>query len=174
MNPSDGGCSIERWKSDLVRARAVRLGFRGADLNDVQQEVLLEVMGFQFQPTRANGATEATALTALIDRRLCMARRRQHRYQRRLEQIYTRANADGSSSGMVEVSHETQIDRNLDVQTILAKLEPEDRSLCEMLSAGQSIEAIADQLGCGWHTVKRRIDRLRQFFEEAGLDSCVN
>ena len=36
MNPPAGKPAIERWKLDLIRARAVRMGFRGADLNDVQ------------------------------------------------------------------------------------------------------------------------------------------
>jgi len=158
----------------LVRARALRQGFRGDDLKDVLQEVLLEVMGFEFQPARANGATESTVLTSLIDRRLSMARRRRQRYQRHLDRFHQRTDLNRNGSDIIEMGHETQIDRSLDVQNVLTKLEPADRELCKMLSAGMSVEAIANQLSCGWHTVKRRIDRLRRYFEEMGLDGYVN
>ena len=171
MNPPNRKYTIDRWKLDLVRARAVRLGFRGADLADVQQEVLLEVMSFQFQPARA---TESTVLIALIDRRLCMARRRQHRYQRHLKRIQKQMEVESCCSDAVETGHAEQINRNCDVQEIVARLEPKDQELCRMLSAGESIEAIASQLECGWHTVKRRIDRLREVIEEMGMDGYSN
>ena len=167
MNPPNRKYTIDRWKLDLVRARAVRLGFRGADLADVQQEVLLEVMSFQFQPARA---TESTVLIALIDRRLCMARRRQHRYQRHLKRIQKQMEVESCCSDAVEPGHAEKINRNCDVQQVVARLEPKDQELCRMLSAGESIETIANQLDCGWHTVKRRIDRLREVFEEMGVD----
>ena len=173
MTLSPCPCPVEHWKADLIRSRAVRLGFRGADLQDVQQDVLLAVLGFQFRPERANGATETTALIALIDRRLLMARRCRHRYLQHLERIPQCADAGRSSQGLTEGNYEEQINRRLDVREILSKLEPEDQELCRMLAAGQSIVAIAGQLGCGWHTVKRRIDGLRELFEVMGMDGYL-
>lgn len=170
MTPTDYTQAIDHWKLKLVRARAIRMGFRGADLSDVLQEVVLEILGFRFEPARANGATEATALTALIDRRLNMARRREYRYQRHIERIQMWMNSVDTG----ELDREEQINRSMDVQCILARLEPEDQELCRMLSAGQSIEVIADQFGCGWHTVKRRVDRLRNIFVENGMDGYMN
>jgi len=49
-------------------------------------------------------------------------------------------------------------------------LAPEDRDLCRALADGESIDAIARRLGCGWHTVKRRVDRVRERFAQMGLD----
>jgi DNA-binding NarL/FixJ family response regulator len=126
-------------------------------------------MSFQFQPARA---TEATVLIALIDRRLCMARRRQHRYQRHLKRIQKQMEFESCCPDAVETGHAERINRNCDIWEIVARLDPKDQQLCRMLSAGESIEAIAGQLECGWHTVKRRIDRLRQVFEEMGMDGC--
>jgi len=77
--------TIERWKLELIRARAFRRGLRDGELDDALQEIAIEVMSFRFQPERSNGASEATAVMAVIDRRLSMIRRRQRRYRQRFE-----------------------------------------------------------------------------------------
>ena len=159
--------TLPRWKLDLIRARAIRHGFCGADLEDVQQEIAIEALAFGFRRDRANGATEATALTAMIDRRLAMARRRERRYQRRLDQV--RGFADLSAEP-TEPSCEERITSVLDVRSAIATLSPVDQEICRALADGDSIDAIAQRLGCGWHTVKRQVDRLRERFAQMGLD----
>jgi transposase len=57
-----------------------------------------------------------------------------------------------------------------DTRSVLKHLAPEDHEFCLRLADGMSIDAIAAQLGCGWHTVRRRIDRLRAEFERQGFD----
>ncbi len=155
------------WKSELIRARAVRHGFRGADLEDVQQEIAIEALTFDFRHDQANGATEATALTALIDRRLAMARRRERRYQRRVDQL---RGFGGPPAEPAAPSDEERVASVLDVQMAVDGLAPEDRDLCRALADGESIDAIARRLGCGWHTVKRRVDCVRERFAQMGLD----
>ena len=162
--------TIDQWKLKLVRARAVRLGFRGADLDDVQQDVLIEVMMFRFQPDRANGANEKTALTALIDRRLLMARRQRHRYQQRLERIQQWTDPQNAGIDCEQANHEERTSRRLDFGVLFETLTPEDRALCDALISGESIASIADRLQCSWHTVKRRLDHLRQRVVEMGVD----
>lgn len=174
MHPQNCSRTIDRWKLDLVRARAFRLGFRGADLDDAQQEVLLEVIAFQFRPERANGAHEATALVALIDRRLCMAKRRQRRYQQCLDRVQQWIDADNSTAEAEQTDYEEQISRRLDVQELVATLAPEDQALCRALADGESVEAIANRLQCSWHTVKRQVDRLRTLLVEIGMDGYVH
>ena len=164
---------IDRWKLDLVRARAVRLGFRGADLDDVQQDILIEVLSFRFQPERANGANERTALVSLIDRRLLMARRQQRRYQQRLDRIQQWTNPEDAALDVEQATHEEHTGRRLDIGEMLATLTPEDRVLCSALAAGESIDAIAHRLECSWHTVKRCIERLRKHLIEKGVDGYV-
>ena len=165
--------TIDRWKLDLVRARAVRLGFRGADLDDVQQDVLVEVILFQFQPERANGANEATALIALIDHRLCMARRQQRRYQRRLDRVQQWLDPKAVATDAQQTDRQEQTACRLDIQELIATLTPEDQSLCDALAAGESVDSIAHRLQCSWHTVKRRIKRLREILVEMGVDGYV-
>jgi DNA-binding NarL/FixJ family response regulator len=160
---------IERWKMNLVRARAYQKSFRGSDLEDVQQEILIEILAFQFCADRSQGATEATALVALIDRRLCMARRREQRQQRRLEQAYFRQRTEDP----VEMPPAKDLDRVFDLQKVVSSLNPTEQELCRSLAAGESIDAIASRLNCGWHTVKRQVERIKQIFVAAGIDGYV-
>jgi RNA polymerase sigma factor (sigma-70 family) len=165
--------TIDRWKLDLVRTRAFRLGFRGADLDDVQQDVLIEVLMFQFHPERANGANETTALISLIDRRLLMARRQRQRYQQRLSRIQQWTNPEDAAIDAEQSNHEERTARRMDVRELLTALTPEDKALCDALADGESIDSIAHRLQCSWHTVKRRIEHLRQLLVEMGVDSYV-
>ncbi len=166
MEPEPSQQGLPRWKFNLIRARAFRRGFRGAELDDVQQEIAIEAMTFEFRPDRANGATETTALTAMIDRRLAMARRRERRYQRRLDHVRESV----PRGPFTEPSCEGRMASVLDVRAAVASLGPVDREICWALADGESIDAIARRLGCGWHTVKRRVDCLRERFCQMGLD----
>jgi len=165
--------TIDRWKVKLVRARAIRSGFRGADLDDVQQDVLIEVLLFRYQPERANGASETTALISLIDRRLLMARRQRRRYQQRISRIQQWTDPEDAEIDPKQTNHEERTACCLDIQKLLATLTPEDRVICERLANGESIESIANRLDCSWHTVKRRIERLRELLIEMGVDGYV-
>lgn len=162
--------TIERWKLELIRARALRRGLRDGELDDAQQEIAIEVMAFSFRPERSNGATEVTAVTAVIDRRLAMIRRRQRRYRQRFEVRDHALMPSGAGKEPAEPATGARFDLLTDIRAILAGLRPEDRELCLRLADGMSIDAIAGQLGCGWHTVRRRIDRLRAEFERQGFD----
>lgn len=139
-------------------------------MDDAQQEIAIEVMAFRFRPEKSNGASEATAVTAVIDRRLSMIRRRQRRYRQRFEARDHPLMASGAEEDPAEPPTVARFDLLADIRAILARLRPEDRELCLRLADGMSIDAIAAQLGCGWHTVRRRIDRLRAEFERQGFD----
>jgi hypothetical protein len=51
------------------------MGFRRQDLDDVQQQVSIALLQFNFDEARSNGASERTAITAVIDRQLRKIRR---------------------------------------------------------------------------------------------------
>ena len=69
---------LDDWKVRLISRRAKQRGFRGQDLDDAIQRCAIAVMGFQFDASRSNGATESTVLTAVVDRQLLALRRRRH------------------------------------------------------------------------------------------------
>jgi DNA-binding CsgD family transcriptional regulator len=163
---------LERWKNDLVVGRARRMGLRGQELLDAQQELVLHVARFRHEPARSNGACEATALTAVVDRRLKAWRRSGWRYTRRLE----RARAQCVLHGRNCSDSRSDIDERmlaLDVREAIARLEPQEQIVCQMLGQGESIAAIAARLGCGWHTVRRIIEHIRLRFEELGVDAWI-
>lgn len=171
----DYGPEVERWKVRLIVDRARRFGFAADELADVQQEVILDVMAFRFDQTRSNGATEATALRAVIDRRLKAIRRAKARYERRVEHLKS---ALGASEGEPHQGQPVSRPRDsaslaVDVRDALAMLSPEDRSLCLGLAEGKTIRQIAAERRCSWSKVQRQVERIRRRFQALGLDGWV-
>lgn len=72
-------------KLDLVKSRARIMGFRRHDLEDAVQEVMLSVLEFEYDVEKSNGATETTALTTVIDRKLISLKRVNRRRAKILE-----------------------------------------------------------------------------------------
>lgn len=171
MGANQYGAVLPRWKNDLIIARAKRMGLRGPELLEAQQELVLHVAAFQHEPSRSNGASKETALIAVIDRRLkalCRSRSRFDRHQqcaRDQRAVHTRC-TDARSN----------VDQHLlalDVREAIARLTPREQLVCKLLGEGESVARIAEELGCGWHTVRRIIARLRALFQDMGLDGWV-
>jgi len=162
MERLDYGGLVELWKLELIVNRAKRIGLQWNDIQDLQQGIIREVMGFSYKSAKSNGATEATALTALIDNYLKKLIRSEARYREHL----------GQFSCQVQRSYNPVPDERLamDVQDAVAALSKQECMVCQALSQGQSKSQIARTLGCGWHTVDRLIRRIRRRFEKLGLD----
>jgi len=154
---------VEPWKVDLIIARAKCMGFRCDEIEDAQQELILEVMNFRYETRKSNGATETTVLIALIDNLLKKLVRTRARYRAHLDRF--REEAERSYEPM------TGDERAIDVQNVVASLAERDREVCRALGFGLTKHEIAKLLGCGWHTVDRIVGRIRQRFEECGLDA---
>lgn len=167
MYGNDYGNEVEKWKVELIVERARKLGFRRDELEDVQQELILDVIAFEYDESRSNGATERTALTSLIDHRLKTLRRSQRRYQDHIEQVEPLPEADERQ----DIEHQQ---RRIDVEDAVAGLPEEDQELCRDLAEGRSITEIANKSGCGWHTVKRRVNQIRDHFEMHELDEWIS
>lgn len=151
---------LEKWKLRLICRRARRMGFRGFDLDDVQQQVVLALLDFQFDAAKSNGASEMTAITAVIDRQLAMIRRSESRARQRLEI---------AKDGYEEGYEAADVALSLDVESVVQSLPELDRQICRGLSLGHSVNQLADSLGVGWHAVRNRVDAIRRHFEEHGL-----
>jgi RNA polymerase sigma factor (sigma-70 family) len=154
---------IHTWKLALVRQRAKQLGLHGSDLDDAQQEIALDVLAFQYQPDRSNGATEQTALTAFIDGRLKTMLRSKRRYQHHLDQLKQFVTQDAESIDAMRV----------DVHLAIAQLPERERTLCLALSRNENLREIAERWGCSWHTVARCLARVRRHFLALGLDDWL-
>jgi len=163
---------IEPWKTALISRRARRRGFRSHEIDDVQQQVVLALTRFRFDPAKSNGASERTVLTALIDRQLSTLRRARDRRERHVDR---ECQLDGSTETNAPAlpGGQDQAALVMDVRDALSHLPPEDRQMCAALADGQSIDEVARSLGCGWHTVRRRIDRIREYFQQIGLAAWI-
>ncbi len=157
---------LEKWKSDLITARARRFGLRGHDLAEAQQVIALHIGRFTFDPARSNGASETTALTALIDRQLKSLHRARSRYTHRVGARISRAL-------LASVSYEERHELILDVQNALNRLTPDEQSVCRGLAHGNSIARIAHDLTFSWHKVRRIIAHVRARFATLGLDGWL-
>ena len=160
---------LDDWKVDLIRQRAKQHRVRQQDLPDIEQEVVLTLLGLEYDTENEAGASERTFLTEVIDRRLHALLRKERRYRGRV--------ADEGDDGLPE---RCELDGRLrqtdlvdDVQRILAAFDATDRSICTLLSDGASVRAIAEQLGLGWHTVRRRTQSIREQLQNRGLDGWL-
>lgn len=151
---------LEGWKVKLALQRARRMGFRDDELDDVIQELVLKLVDVEYDANHANGATERTMLTSVIDRQLCKMRRSAARRQELEEQVAISADATYDDSG---------VQLRMDVETVLGMVDDEQRRVCDLLSQGCSKSAIAKELGCGWHTVDRIVRDIRRKFEAHGF-----
>lgn len=159
--------AVESWKTELIARRARRFGLRGADVEEVQQEIVLHVLEFEFDPRRAHGATPETALTALIDHHVKNWLRDRGRYQARIDRWH---HACPRETSVCDVDrHALQID----VREAVAQLSDDERAVCEALSRGESLTEIARHVGCGWHTLRRAVERIRCVLRDAGLEAWV-
>lgn len=157
---------VKPWKVNLVRSRARRMGFSSDELPDVLQELIPCVMAFRYNPAHANGATEATALKAIIDNRLKAICRANARYRLRLERL--------ANEPTPEQDDLTPLCRTLDVATAVALLPEREQTVCRALAAGKSCQGVARCVGCSWHAARRLIDRIRDHFRAHGLDGYLH
>jgi len=156
---------LELWKARLLVRLARRMGFSGADLEDAQQEIILDVLAFEFDEQNSNGTTEPQQLAALINARLKNIRRAEGRYRERLERLQALTNGE-----FIEPDRQPM---RADVQAALDDLEPRDRDTCTALAGGKTILQIAKERGCSWHTVERQVKRIREHFMAIRLDGWL-
>jgi DNA-binding NarL/FixJ family response regulator len=156
--------TISKW----ISSRARRMGFQRQDLDDLQQQILLALMDFQFDPERSNGASERTAITSVIDRQLRQFRRTRKRYMGHV------AGSEHMPDQVIDSSYGTDQSAHIGMSADLALartlLSPVEREICDALADGQSVNAIAKNMGMNWHTVKKHVDTIRDCLESLGMD----
>ena len=162
MQTNDYDGLIPDWQLSLIRARIRALRVRH-DVDDLEQDLVRIVAAFSYDAAHANGASHRTALTRVIDNRILNAKRRRTRYDRRLDDL-RRLHAEAETdTTMRDVLAQ-------EVRDVVAALPADERVVCAGLAAGESINRIAHELQCTWHTVRRIIDRLRDHFIAIGLE----
>ena len=162
-------------KLNLVKSRARIMGFRRHDLEDAVQEVMLSVLEFVYDPENSKGATETTALTTVIDRRLALLIRAKRRYAGLLNRAaaYLAADHQGFEDGpCIEDDAAEHRLTSEEVASIIATMDDDMQQVCQLLLDGQSENAIAEQLGMGWQRVARLVALIRERLETAGFTAA--
>lgn len=157
---------IEQWKVELIEGCARRMGFPNHEMDDLKQDIVPELIAFEFDEARSNGAKESTAIQALIMNQLRNKRRgciREHAKIERYKLLMPRS---------VEVTP-SKASCKLDVHAAVCDLKPSERRICRRLANGDSIEATRKQMGCGWHTIDRAVGHLRDRFRKLELDGWL-
>jgi hypothetical protein len=170
--PNDYSQLLETWKADLILDRAKRKSFRPDELDDVTQEVVQAVLSFRFLPEKSNGATELTALTAVIDNQLAALRRSRARQCRR-EEKHRRlcgARAWKAAPEPTVASHEDEVCLKLDVRAAVAGLSNQEQTICAALVQGENRATIATSLGISRYEMDRLVDSIRSHFSALGLN----
>ncbi|MBI1373707.1 MAG: sigma-70 family RNA polymerase sigma factor [Phycisphaera sp.] len=167
---------VEPEVTRLIISRARRLRIAGDEIDDLQQQIVPKLAEFEFDASRSNGATPMTAMTSVIDNQLKTHLRAKRRYQSRIEHMKSKSRALASGRP-VWPNHVTQpepVDLRMDLADAMGELSQRDRVVCDGLSKGQTIKAIAERLGCGRDTVNRAIVRIRNIFTAAGLKAWID
>ncbi len=134
--------------------------FRDDERDDVIQDLVIVLMDIKYDAQRADGASEKTMLTSVIDLQLYKMRRSNYRREC-LEQSVALGGDEPYDNANVEC--------RADVESVVGNMDDQQRRVCELLSQGCSKSAIAEKLGCNWYIIEQIVSDIRAQFEEQGF-----
>ena len=168
---NDYGDLIERWKVDLIRARARRLFFREDEIPDLEQTIVMELLKADYQPEVPGGASEHTFVIAVIDHQLKEVRRYRAREKRRWD--YEALSIEDGPDVRDEIKSLSveQDDQGLrlDLAQAMRHLRPAERELCVALGQGQKQAVIARATGRSRAAICDEVRKLRDKLQKWGL-----
>jgi DNA-directed RNA polymerase specialized sigma24 family protein len=166
VSHNEYGSLIEGWKVAMIGRRARMLGFREDDIPDLEQQIVMDLLGFEYDPTR--GSSEANAVITIIDRALFNVLRDRNRDVRRV-------NAEARSFEVMtertffECIHGNDADVRLDLEGAMAGLSASEREMCTALLRGESQADIAQARGCTRAAVSNALQKVREALRERGI-----
>jgi len=172
---NDYGTLVEKWKVDLIVARAKRQGLRDHEIEDAQQDIILDILAFEYAPEKSNGAAEATVLTALIDKKLMFMKRGMARRKKHEDRYCDIQGAVGEYVDPVlcDEGEQDHISMAMDVGAGVESLDERERIVCKALTAGKSRVSIARKLGLTRYQLDEIINGIRQRFDGMALAGWV-
>ena len=130
------------------------------------------VRGLIRAPTKANGASERTVLTAVIINQLLNIQRADARAKKNHLAHCQNCGMRSDNEPIVDdhhLNHQRLHELRLDVQVALRRLTAQQRRVCEGLMAGKTDTQIAIELGCDRYQVAKMIETVRELFVSVGL-----
>ncbi len=173
---NDYGSLVEAWKVDLIIDRARLKGFREDEIEDAQQEIVLAILDFKYDPNNEAGATEATALTALIDRQLAFILRKQARrakHEKKYRLLHGVVDDKPIPVVAQDAQQEREIDFPADVHRAVCDLSPFEQQVCAALADGQACSSIAEDVGVSRYELDRTVNRIGDVFRAQNLDAWM-
>lgn len=158
------GC-LEKWKINLALEHMRALHLPRDMWPDMLQRLAIEMLRFRFDPQR--GAPEPSALARMIKNQIISVIRSLDRDRDRTEHYWHWTNQPG------RMVYREPFGLRTDVQEAVAQLPERERIVATRLMQGQSRRQIAEHLKCSWEAVNRIVRRIRERFEELGLDGWV-
>jgi hypothetical protein len=160
------GDLLPAWKHKLIIQRALARGVPPEDLAEVQQEVIMAVLGYQHDPSK--GASEKSALYLVIDRQISQFQRA-HARRIGLHERY-RAELRASDADQVVTNDQAGRDLRADIASVVQAMSHVEQQICAGLADGTPVSALIKQLGISRYEMDRLISRIRERFHKAGLD----
>jgi RNA polymerase sigma factor (sigma-70 family) len=190
MSPGETPTPLQALARELARRKTRRLigrdGLNEQDAEDLEQELLLRLRPLleRYNPTRGDPRAFLAAAIHKHLNNLLRNRRAVRRDYRRTRSLDVRADrqAEGTrADSLTEQAHEPrlgphghsaeeQADLALDVADVLARLPEAVRAACRQVLVSGSVAAAARELGMSRSTLQDWMRRLRERFEQAGLD----
>lgn len=167
---------LDRFAQGIIRRKIKQLvgraGFTRQDREDLEQELVLRLLQSLNLFDSKRGHLNVF-VTTVIERAVAMivrerlAKKRDGGVVRSIDQEQTKA---GASPEPVDPrpSDQAAFDLASDLAEVLARLPDDLRALAERLK-DQSVSQAARDLGVPRTTLQRQVQRLRRWFEDAGL-----
>lgn len=159
------GDLLPEWKHKLIIQRARARGVPPEDLAEVQQEVILAVLGYEHDPSK--GATEKSALYLVIDRQITMYQR-SHARRLGLHERYCADQGIADTEPTVP-SGQSNHELHMDLQALIGQLSPIEQAVCAGLADGHPVSGLVTRLGVSRYEVDQTIGRIQDRFRKAGL-----
>ena len=163
--------ALDKWKIRVVARRASRFGLSAQDTEDLLQEIIPELAALKYDPAKANGKTEISIVTTLVDNRIKDALRKESSRQQMLDEFREhRGVAAMTEEDLPPVlQQEANYGDVAAVHEVLEALSGDEAKIADFLLRGWNPSDIADELNWNWHRVKRVIIKLRAKFEQMGF-----
>ncbi|HBG25690.1 MAG: hypothetical protein A2Y10_02570 [Planctomycetes bacterium GWF2_41_51] len=157
---------ISPTKIAIIIARAKKNGLPEDMVEDVIQDVALEIINFNYDPEKSNGATETTALTAIIDHKIIDIVRR----------IEFEKNFWERESHTIEMEADElrPLQMSMDIQSALKALSPIERQICMKLINCMTINEIAQEEKWGYAKAKKIVAGIRSKLAGMNLKNYID
>jgi len=173
------GDLFQDWEIALAKGivsqfQAAHPWLRTFEFEDLFQECLShwELKRSRFRPER--DASIKTYMRTVVNNKLRSLLRRELSDKRRIQHLTVSLDIpldeEGTTLGDIIPSDVPPISETLDVASIISRLTPLQKDICQLLAEDVPVSQIAEMLSKPRRTIRQEIDRIRRVFLQQGFD----